>query len=154
MFSFMSMEKEIYDIEYEKAFQKKQSISQYTEDWIDTTLNKLIVGDLVYVEYSADSQKYIYTYHPECGIVREIKKNTYQSVSDNTTKTEYSVIIQNHNGDLIDLNKDHLSIYSSGYVMFIKKYELLHRRTPPPYMAYGDRKCFVCGDDHEKDFIN
>lgn len=142
----MSIEKEIFDAEKNKAIVKKNSVSMYSEDWVECHENSLNVGDIVFVEYFPDSQKHLYTHYPEYGTVQEIKEFTYESPTDNQLVKELSIIILNYNGDLIDLNKDHLSIYSRGYYMFITKYVLNHPKTPNA-IEYID--CPTCGQDHD-----
>jgi hypothetical protein len=124
------VEEEIFDSEQEKAINMKNSISQYPEDWIDCYEKDLKVGDIVYVEYSPDSQKYIYSYTPQYGSIKEIK--LVESISPTTDKKieEYDIHILNHNGEMVNLNKDNLSIYSRGYTMYIKKFEQQHPKSP------------------------
>lgn len=125
----MNLEKEIFDIENEKALSIKNGFSQYPEDWIECYESNLKIGDLVYAEYYPDSQKYLYTHFPECGTVKDIKEITFESPFDGKSVKELSIIILNHNGNLIDLNKDHLSNFSRGYFMNIKKFVASNPKT-------------------------
>lgn len=129
MFTQMVFDKEIYDEEYEKANSKKNAISTNSEDWKDCNINDLKVGDIIYVDYFPDSQKYIYTYYPEYGTVQEIYDECYESSSNGNIRKELSIKILNHNGELVNINKDNLSIYSRGYFMTIKKFELNNSTT-------------------------
>lgn len=128
--SMMMVEQELYDIELEKARSMKDAISLYSEDWVSCNNEDLKNGDIVYVEYFPDSQKYLYTHCPEYGTVQEIYINEYESPSLNKMVKELAIKILNHNGQIINLNKDNLSMYSRGYFMDIKKYQLNHPRTP------------------------
>jgi hypothetical protein len=141
----MYFEKEVYDQEYEKANNCKDAISQYEEDWVNCYPENLKLGDIVYVEYFPDSQKYIYTHCPEYGLIEEINEEEYQHPVNGNTFKEMYIKILNHNGQIVNLNKDHLSIYSKGYYMNIKKYELNHPSTPKidNYSA-----CCICNDEH------
>lgn len=143
----MSFEKELYDSEQEKANNMKNSISLYPEDWVTCCQKDLKVGDIVYAEYFPDSQKYLYTYHPQYGCVQKIEKIEYKSPSTNQKIEEYDIHILNHNGEIVNLNKDHLSIYSRGYEMNIKKYELHYLRSPRDDSDY----CSICGNDHNSE---
>ena len=147
----MALEKELYDIEYEKATSMRDSISRYSEDWISCTLKDLKVGDIIYADYFPDSQKYIYTYSPEYGNVDSIEEVLETDINNKTTKG-LSIKIVNHNGQLVELVKDNLSIYSRGYYMTIKKYELKHPATPcmSDYDDYDD--CYICGENHKEYF--
>lgn len=148
---YMDIEHELYDAEYKKALCKKDAISTFSEDWVDCSESNLKVGDIVFVEYSPDSQKNLYTLCPEYGIIEEIKEITYESAIDNRLVKELSIIIVNHNGNLVDLNKNHLSIYSRGYYMNIKKYILNHPKTP---ILYDNSECLQCGKEHNsEDFL-
>lgn len=119
----MHIEKETFDSEYEKAIGSKDAMSKHPEDWVDCVETDLKPGDIIYAEYSPDSQKYLYTHCPEYGIVKEIGIDEYYSPTEDKQRTEVSVTILNHNGSLVKINKDHLSIYSSGYCVYIKKYK-------------------------------
>ena len=142
----MAFEKELYDIEYEKATSRKVSISIFTEDWIECNLEDLKVGDIIYVDYFPDSQKYIYTYPPEYGNVDSIEEVMVTDLNNKTTK-ELSIKIVNHNGQLVELVKDNLSIYSRGYFMSIKKYELKHAAT---LRLPGYDNCYICNENHKE----
>lgn len=134
----MAAEKTFYDEEYEKAISYKNAISTYSEDWVEILeselQSKLKVGDIIYVEYFPDSQKHLYSYYPEYGSVQQIGLSEYYLPSDNKThtRTQLSITILNHNGELVDIIKDNLSIYSRGYCMWIKKYELNHEESVYP----------------------
>ena len=119
----MDIEKETFDIENEKAIGSKDAMSKNPEDWVDCLETDLKLGDIIFAEYSPDSQKYLYTHCPEYGIVTEIGFDEYYSPTEDKQKTEVSVTILNHNGNLVKINKDHLSMYSRGYCVYIKKYE-------------------------------
>lgn len=144
----MAFEKEFYDNECEKAKSMRNSISLFSEDWIECNLEDLKVGDIIYAEYFSDSQKYIYTYYPEYGNVNSIEEVMVTDLN-NKTRTELSIKIINHNGQLVELVKDNLSMYSRGYFMNIKKYEQKHPTTMC-LSEYND--CCVCGEDH-KDYL-
>ena len=55
----------------------KNGISQYEEDWVNCNPADLKLGDIVYVEYYPDSQKYLYTHCPEYGTIQEINEEEY-----------------------------------------------------------------------------
>ena len=141
----MAFEKELYDIEYEKATSMRDNISRHTEDWIECSLEALKAGNIIYADYFPDSQTYLYTYPPEYGNVDSIEEVMETDINNKTTKG-LSIKIVNHNGQLVELVKDNLSIYSRGYFMSIKKYELKHPATPR-LSGYDD--CYVCGEDHK-----
>lgn len=122
----MDIEKETFDREYEKAVGSKDAISKYPEDWVDCIEKELKLGDIIFAEYSPDSQKYLYTHCPEYGTVKEISVDEYYSPTEDKQRTEVSVTILNHNGNLVKINKDNLSMYSRGYCIYIKKYESKH----------------------------
>jgi hypothetical protein len=122
----MQIEEDIYEAEHEKIIGLKNTLSVHSEDWVSVDESDLKVGDIVYVEYSPDSQKHIYTHYPEYGTVREIGSDEYYSPSDDKIKKEISIKILNYDGQLVKLNKDHLSMYSRGYCIYIKKYEINH----------------------------
>lgn len=124
---YMGAEKTLYDEEYEKTISSKNTISIYPEDWVECNESDLALGDIVYVEYSPDSQKHLYTHYPEYGSVQKIELEEYYSPFDEKTKTEPSITILNHEGRLVKLNKYHLSMYSRGYFISIKKYKLNHK---------------------------
>ena len=100
----------------------------------------LKMGDIIFAEYLPDSQKYIYAHFPEYGTVQEI--------GEDNTKTKVEVTILNHNGDLVKINKDPLSIYSRGYCLFLKKYKSNYKELPYPI---NDFSCTTCGRDHTED---
>jgi hypothetical protein len=139
---YMAAEKALYDEECDKALSAKNRLSPYPEDWVECGESNLKIGDIVYVEYSPDSQKHLYTHYPEYGIVEEIGFDEYYSPNGDTVKKEIAITINNHDGQMVKLNKGHLSIYSRGYCMWIKKYELRRPRTPV-IENYTD--CMVCG---------
>jgi hypothetical protein len=115
-------EKKFYDFESNKANQLKDSLSTRTDEWIDCDEQNLKVGDIIYVEYLPDSQKYLYTYHPQFGKVTEINTEEDYSSIDKKRKSFLSIKIVNQNNKVENLNKEHLSIYSRGYYILIKKY--------------------------------
>jgi hypothetical protein len=123
MWSNMQFEQEIYDAEYEKIIELKNTLSAYPEDWVTSTEFDLKIGDIIYVEYCPDSQKYMYTHCPEYGTVQEIGLDEFDD-----KKQKISIKILNYKGQIVDLNKEHLSIYSCGYCMYIKKYELNYNK--------------------------
>ena len=137
---YMAGEKEIYDNEYTKAVGSKDALSIHQEDWVECREEDLKMGDIIFAEYLPDSQKYIYKHFPEYGTVQEI--------GEDNTKTEVEVTILNHNGDLVKINKDHLSIYSRGYCLFLKKYKSNYKELPYPI---NDFSCTTCGRDHTED---
>lgn len=145
----MGAEKTMYDDESEKVISCKNAISVYPEDWVECSESDLKIGDIVYVEYSPDSQKHLYTHYPEYGSVQKIGLGEYYSPSDDKTKTELSITILNYDGRLVKLNKDHLSIYSRGYCMYIKKY--MHNHKELVYSS-GNSHCLTCGKDHDLEF--
>ena len=65
----------------------------------------------------------IYTHCPQYGSITEIKLVKSISPTTNQQIEEYDIYILNHNGEIVNLNKDNLSIYSRGYAMFIKRFE-------------------------------
>ena len=145
MWGVYDFDREQYEAEAEKALSRKKSISTYSEDWVRCAEEKLKVGDIVYVEYSPDSQKYIYTHTPEYGSVQEIQVEK----SEDGKEKKYLITILNHNGDLVNLDKGDLSIYSRGYCMYIEKYVLRHPRTP---RADNYTDCMICGKNHNVEF--
>lgn len=90
--------------------------------WIDIEESKLKCGDIISVSYSPDSQKYIYTHTPECGIIQSIDNINYINPATDKYIEELSIMIINHKNQLIDINKSNLSIYSQGYFKYIQKY--------------------------------
>jgi hypothetical protein len=119
----IEIEREIYDSEREKAQRFKNVLSSSQDDWIDCMESDLKIGDVIYVEYLPDSQKYMYTHSPEYGTVREINTDEYYSPIEDKQKSFLCITIKNQNDQLVKINKDHLSIYSTGYYMCIKKYK-------------------------------
>ncbi len=81
------------------------------EKWkkIDCESN-LKINDNIYIEYLPYSQKYLYTHTPECGTIVEIKESG-------------DIIIKNHKNILLNIEKDHLGLYSKAYDMILKKLE-------------------------------
>jgi hypothetical protein len=122
----MQVEQDIYEAKHEKIIGLKNTLSSNQEDWVSVTESDLKVGDIVHVEYCPDSQKHIYTHYPEYGTVLEIESDEYYSSSDDKIKHEISIKILNYDGQLVKLNKDHLSMYSRGYCIHIKKYKQEH----------------------------
>jgi hypothetical protein len=117
----MEIEQEIYEKEQKKAINYKNGFSENEELWITGDEEDLKVGDIIYINYSSDSQKYMYTHTPECGEIQEIYYEKYISPIDESITDELNIKILNHNNELINLNKERLSIYSKGYFMFIQK---------------------------------
>ena len=155
----MAAEKELYDTESEKVMNMKDAISRDPEDWIECGEENLRIGDTIVVDYSPDSQKHLYTHYPEYGTVESIGVEEYYSPTDDKTKTEISVTIFNHNGKLVKINKDHLSIYSRGYCVYIKKYRPSYRELSYPAKKYArtthsesESTCHVCCKDHDEDY--
>jgi len=120
------IEKMLYDKEVESATFQKTIHSAHSEDWVECKIDNLTIGDVIYVEYFPDSQKYLYTHYPEYGYVRDINVNKYKSELDGRIIEELNVEIMNHNGKLVNINKEALSIYSKGYGMNIVKFVLQH----------------------------
>lgn len=144
---YCSIQKDNYDNEETKAIRQKNAVSTYPEDWVSCVEKDVKVGDIVFVEYLSDSQKYLHEHTPECGIVQEIEFEECISYNGQIKK-ELSIKIQNHNGDFVSLNKGHLSIYSKGYCMFIQKYELNHPATP----LYENNDYCSDGVEFEEDY--
>ncbi len=144
----MSVEKDLYDNKYETVNSLKDALSRHSEDWISCKEEDLKVGDIIFVEYSPDSQKHLYTHNPEYGTVQAVGVEKYYSANEDKTKTELAVQILNHEGQLVNINKDHLSMYSRGYCINLKKYKLTHRDLPYPM---PDPACLTCGIVHAHD---
>jgi hypothetical protein len=90
--------------------------------WTDYDETSLKCGDIISVYYSPDSQKYIYTHTPECGVIQTINKINYINPATDNYTEELSIMIINHKNNLIDINKSNLSLYSQGYIKYIQKY--------------------------------
>lgn len=118
----MEYEREFFETEYDKVNEKKDSISSDPNDWINCTESELNIGDTICVNYLPDSQKYLYTHTPELGIIKKIEIIEFKSFIDNKIKKEFSIIIHNHNDELVDINKGNHSIYSKGYCIYIQKF--------------------------------
>ena len=116
----MGAEKQLYDTEYEKAIRSKDALSIHPEDWINCTEAELKVGDIIFAEYSPDSQKHMYTHYPEYGRVEEIAIEEYYSATKDKPQNEVSVKILNHNGNLVKINKDHLIKSGFKFIIFIR----------------------------------
>lgn len=108
---------ELYEDEYEYNTQLEnckryiQIISDSQDQWNYCPEEDVSVGDIIYVDYITCSQKYIYTHKPECGIVISVNKNG----------SENDIVIINQNGEYVSIIKGHLSMYSRGYELIIKK---------------------------------
>ena len=113
---------DLFNLQTEKATNYKNSISSNKKDWIYYSESKLKIGDIIFVEYLPCSQKYIYYHYPECGVVQTIDTNTYYSAED-VNKTELCIKILNSDKQLININKEHLSMFSRGYDTIILKYQ-------------------------------
>ena len=97
MFTQMAFDKELYDIEYEKATSMRDSMSRYSEDWIECNLEDLKAGDIIYADYFPDSQKYIYTYPPEYGNVDSIEEIVETDINNKTTFIKQNNLPSTHN---------------------------------------------------------
>lgn len=123
MWANMEFEKELHDQESNKTKGLKDTLSCHPTDWALCLDSDIKLGDIVYVEYSPDSQKYLYTHCPEYGTVHKIQIYKQISPFDNKIIEVVSIDILNHNGEIVNLNKEPLSIYSRGYCMYIEKYK-------------------------------
>jgi hypothetical protein len=110
---------ENYEKKYDKANKYKNMHCQDDTKWVNVSIDDINESDIIYVEYIPMSQKYLYVHSPECGIVE--KMFYVQNDYDNYQKVQKHLTIKNPDGESILINKDHLSIYSEGYIMLIKK---------------------------------
>lgn len=106
----MYYETEEHFLNYKKeCCEYKNSLNHDEKKWINYyCLSELKVNDIIYIEYLPNSQKYLYLHTPECGKIIEIS-------------IENEIFILNHEKKIINIEKDHLSMYSTGYDMIVKK---------------------------------
>lgn len=117
-----------YSEEDEKIYERRKeiitlikSLNYKSTNWVSCSESELTVGDIICVSYIPDSQKYLYVHLPELGIVQEIEKTEYYCPYSNSNKLEYSITILNSENNIVNINKEHFSMYSSGYCMCIEK---------------------------------
>ena len=70
----------------------------------------LKIDDIIYVQYSPCSQKYLFLHTPECGVIIRITDSG-------------EIFIKNHKDKIITIEKENLSMYSKGYDYYIQKLE-------------------------------
>ena len=116
-----SYEEECFNEIADQVIKYKDEISSNPDEWISCTESDIKIGDIIYVYYMPDSQRYMFTHSPECGQVIDIINKQFEAYNDKI-QDELCIIINNHNSTNVFLNKDHLSIYSTGYYMSINKY--------------------------------
>ncbi len=103
----MEIDEEYY-FNYKNECDEHKDFLGKKDKWSYINLCNLKVGDIVYLEYLPNSQRYLNYHTPECGKITEINE-------------EKEIFILNHKNQIINIEKGHLGLYSKAYDIIILK---------------------------------
>jgi len=92
---FDNNEENYYNTCYEQI-ETLINVKSYSEIFI----NDLKIGQTIFVTFSPDSQKYIYTLYPKCGYVHSIKRENLELESNLSFDNLFKIELQNLNNEL------------------------------------------------------
>ena len=132
---------------YEEVSNKCNNIKQqqFNGEWKSIKIDDIQVDDYIFITYTPNSQKDLYTHTPEIGKVIKIDNTDCVNPNNyNDSSTHFiinDIIIKNADDEEISIHKYGLCYYSNGYDMYIEKLftTSLKRKTLDDYFTKKTR---------------